>query len=252
MSYNIKWVTDKFDKGETLKYVFFWGHSNRNNEDIGKFIFSQWYPSSFVVDDVEYKTAEHWMMSHKALLFSDTELFEKIIQAEKPGEVKELGRRIRNFDEIKWNEKKFQIVKTGNVHKFNQNKDLKEFLIATADRVIVEASPTDIVWGIGVSQDSKMIDNPYTWRGENLLGFAIMEARDFLNNFGNFEYSGFEMQPPWKKFPAIDPLDMFWRMGNGEEYMVDFGKYLSNLSDSEKVRYELTYPATGTWNDYYN
>jgi ribA/ribD-fused uncharacterized protein len=146
MSYNIKWLTDKFDKGETLKYVFFWGHSNRNNEDIGKFIFSQWYPSSFVVDDIEYKTAEHWMMSHKALLFCDTELFEKIIKADKPGEVKELGRRIRNFDEIKWNEKKFEIVKTGNVHKFNQNKRLKEFLIATGDKVIVEASPADIVW----------------------------------------------------------------------------------------------------------
>ena len=252
MSYNIKWLTDKFDKGETLKYVFFWGHSNRHNEDIGKFVFSQWYPSSFVVDDIEYKTAEHWMMAHKALLFCDIELFEKIIKADKPGEVKELGRRIRNFDEIKWNEKRFQIVKTGNVHKFNQNKNLKEFLIATADKVIVEASSTDTVWGIGVSQDSKMIDNPYTWTGENLLGFVLMETREFLNDFGNFEYSGFEMQPPWKKFPEIDPLDMFWRMGSGEEYMVEFGKYFSNLSDREKVRYELTYPATGDWTDYYN
>jgi ribA/ribD-fused uncharacterized protein len=251
MSYDLKWLTDKFDKGETLKYIFFWGHSNKTDEDVGKFVFSQWYFSPFIVDDVEYKTAEHWMMAHKALLFGDAEIFEEIIKADKPGEVKELGRQIRGFDEVRWNDKKFHIVKTGNIHKFNQDKDLKDFLIATGDRVIVEASPTDTVWGIGLSQDSKMIDNPHTWRGENLLGFALMEARDFLINFGGFEYLGFEILPPWKKFPNIDPLDMFWRMGNGEQYIIDFGKYFADLSDREKVRYALTYPTSGDWSDYY-
>jgi ribA/ribD-fused uncharacterized protein len=181
MTYNLKWLTDKFDRGETLQYIFFWGHSNKSNEDVGKFVFSQWYPSSFVVEDVEYKTAEHWMMARKAILFNDKESFHKIIRADKPGEVKALGRLIRDFDEIKWNKNKFEIVKTGNIHKFNQNKNLKDFLFATGVRIIVEASPTDTVWGIGLSQDSNLIDNPYTWRGENLLGFALMEARDFLN-----------------------------------------------------------------------
>jgi hypothetical protein len=95
-----------------------------------------------------------------------------------------------------------------------------------------------------------MIDNPYTWRGENLLGFALMEARDFLNEFGDFEYSEFEMLPPWKKFPGIDPLDMFWRMGNGEQYVIDFGNYFANLSDKDKVRYELSYPPPGAWIDH--
>jgi ribA/ribD-fused uncharacterized protein len=184
MHYNLKWVTDKFDNGETLKYIFFWGHSNRHGEDVGKFVFSQWYPSAFTVDNLEYKTAEHWMMAHKASLFEDIETFDKILKAYKPGEVKELGRQIKGFDEIKWNEKKFEIVKTGNIHKFSQNKKLQDFLISTGTRIIVEASPTDSVWGIGLNQDSKMIDNPHTWRGENLLGFALMETRDFLNNFG--------------------------------------------------------------------
>src|SRR5687768_3369099 len=178
MSYNLKWVTDKFDNGETLKYIFFWGHSNKHGEDVGKFVFSQWYPSAFTVDNLEYKTAEQWMMAQKASLFEDDETFDKILKAHKPGEVKELGRQIRGFDEGKWNEMKFEIVKTGNIHKFSQNKKLKDFLIGTGTRIIVEASPTDTVWGIGLNQDSKMIDNPHTWRGENLLGFALMETRD--------------------------------------------------------------------------
>jgi ribA/ribD-fused uncharacterized protein len=252
MSYNLKWLLDRFDKGEAVKYIFFWGHSNKSNEDIGKFVFSQWYPSPFIVDNIEYKTAEHWMMAHKASLFGDSEIFHKIINAHKPGEVKELGRQIREFDEFKWNERKFEIVKTGNIHKFNQNKKLKDFLLATDDRIIVEASPTDTVWGIGLSQDSKMIDNPYTWRGENLLGFALMEARAFLNEFGDLEYAGFEMLPPWKKFPNVDPLDMFWRMGNGEQYMMDFEKYFASLSSKDKVRYELSYPPFGDWIDFYS
>jgi hypothetical protein len=184
MHYSLKWLLDKFDKGETIKYIFFWGHSNKNNAEIGKFIFSQWYDASFVVDNIEYKTAEHWMMAHKANLFGDNEIFQKIIGADKPGEVKELGRHIRQFDEVKWNEKKFEIVKAGNIHKFKQNKRLKDFLIATGDRVLVEASPTDTIWGIGLSAGSKMIENPHSWRGENLLGFALMETRDFLKESG--------------------------------------------------------------------
>lgn len=252
MHYNLKWLTDKFDKGETIKYIFFWGHSSKNNEEVGKFVFSQWYPSFFLVDNVEYKTAEHWMMANKASLFGENEIFQKIIKADKPGEVKELGRQIKGFDEVKWGQIKFEIVKTGNIHKFNQNKKLKDFLLSTADRVIVEASPTDTIWGIGLSQDSKMIDNPYTWHGENLLGFALMEVRDFLREFGDFECSPFEMQPPWKKFPNINPLDMFWRMGGGEQYVADFANYFDSLSDRDKVRYQLSYPATGDWIDYYS
>lgn len=189
MNYHLNWLKNKFDNGEVLKYIFFWGHSNKTPDEIGKFVFSQWYPSPFTVDDVEYKTAEHWMMAQKASLFGDNEISKRILKATKPGEVKELGRQISGFDETQWNNEKFEIVKTGNIHKFNQNKKLKEYLMSTADRIIVEASPTDSIWGIGLSQDSKMIENPHTWKGENMLGFAIMEARDFLRNgeASNFE-----------------------------------------------------------------
>jgi ribA/ribD-fused uncharacterized protein len=181
MKYNLDWVRQKFDNGEPVKYIFFWGHTSKNNAELGKHIFSQWFYSPFTVDNVEYKTSEHWMMASKAKIFGDLEIFDKIITTEKPGEIKELGRQIKNFDQSKWDEVKYEVVKNGNVYKFNQNKKLKDYLLSTGDRVIVEASPTDSIWGIGLSQDATHVDNPHTWKGQNLLGFAIMETRDILN-----------------------------------------------------------------------
>jgi ribA/ribD-fused uncharacterized protein len=132
------------------------------------------------VEGIKYKTSEHWMMTQKASLFGDSETAKKILLTDRPGEVKELGRQIKEFDESKWDEEKYEIVKAGNIHKFQQNEKLKDFLVSTGDRVLVEASPTDTIWGIGLAQDSRAVENPYTWRGLNLLGFALMEARDFL------------------------------------------------------------------------
>lgn len=180
MEYDIQWLTDKFDCEEKLEFVFFWGHTSNRGESIGKFIFSQWYPSPFIVDGVTYATAEHWMMAQKANLFGAPDIFGKIVSSEKPGEVKALGRQIRNFDEVRWNDHKYEIVKSGSIHKFSQNKSLKDYLLNTGDKILVEASPSDTIWGIGLHQDEKQIENPHTWRGTNLLGFALMEARDFL------------------------------------------------------------------------
>jgi len=182
MTYDINWIKDKFDSGEAIKYIFFWGHSSKENEEVGKFIFSQWFFAPFTSDNVEYKTSEHWMMASKAKLFGDNEIFAKIIKADKPGEVKELGRQIKNFDQLTWDKRKFEIVKGGNIYKFSQNQKLGDYLINTGDRVLVEASPVDPIWGIGLSQDSNNIDNPHTWRGLNLLGFSLMETRDFLKD----------------------------------------------------------------------
>ena len=247
MTYNLDWLINKFDSGETIEFVFFQGHTPTDNEAVGKFVFNQWFCSPFKVDKIEYKTAGHWMMAHKAMLFNDNESFDVIINADKTDEVKEIGRQIRGFDEVRWNENKYEIVRKGNIHKFRQNKILKDFLLATAARVIVEASPTDKIWGIGHSQDSNRIDNPHTWSGLNLLGFALMETRDFLNHFGDFEYANGKMLPPWRKYPTVQPLDGFWRMDHGEQYIIEFGKYFQALSDRDKIIYELSYPATGHW-----
>ena len=251
MTYSLKWLTSKFDAGEALKFIFFYGHTSKNFEAVGKFVFSQWFPAPFVVDSIEYKTAEHWMMAQKALLFDDHAAFERIISAVKPGEVKEIGRQIMGFDEIIWRDRRFDIVITGNIHKFKQNAALGKYLMDTGDRIIVEASPTDIVWGIGLPQDAKFIDNPYTWDGLNLLGFALMEARDFLVQFGDFEYFEGPVVPPWRKYPDVNPLDMFWRMGKGEDFSMEFSKFFNQLSDREKVIYRLSYPASGDWKDFY-
>jgi ribA/ribD-fused uncharacterized protein len=197
-TYHLKWLTDKCDNEEQLKFLFFWGHFNKSGEEIGKFCFSQWYNLPFVVDNVSYNTAEHWMMANKALLFEDFNTFDKIIACKKPGQAKELGREVLRFDEITWKARRSAIVITGNIHKFNQHQKHLEYLISTHGRILVEASPTDKVWGIGLGQGNEYIENPYFWNGENLLGFALMEVRDFFVTFGSFEYLKAKIELPWK------------------------------------------------------
>ncbi len=162
------------------KFLFFWGHQPSNDGTITKTCFSQWWESSFLVEGIEYKSAEHWMMAKKAELFNDKENLKQIIQCKTPAEAKKLGREVRNYNDTIWLEKRFDIVKNGNHHKFSQNKDLLEFLLNTNERIIVEASPVDPIWGIGMASDDKDINNPEKWKGLNLLGFALMEVRDEL------------------------------------------------------------------------
>jgi ribA/ribD-fused uncharacterized protein len=174
MKYNIQNIAPE------SKFLFFWGHQPSSDGTIIKTCFSQWWLSSFEVDKVVYKTAEHWMMAKKAELFKDDKVLEKILQAKSPAEAKKFGREVKNYNETLWLAARFDIVKEGNYHKFNQNTELKEFLINTKNRVIVEASPVDAIWGIGLASDHKDIENPEKWRGLNLLGFALMEVRDEL------------------------------------------------------------------------
>ena len=190
MRYHLSWLTEKFDKGETeaLSYIFFWGHTNKNSKPIGEFVLSQWYNSPFVVNGVLYKTAAHWMMGRKALLFGDRNTFNRILEADRPEEVRALSQNIEDFDELKWIEWRYEIVKEGNFHKFSQNKKLRSYLLNTADAVLVEANPVDEVWGIGLLPDSKFIKNPYAWNGLNLLGFALMEVREYLKHFSEFDF----------------------------------------------------------------
>jgi len=249
--YDINWLTQRFEDGDILEYIFFWGHTNKSKEQVNSTCFSQWFPSAFTVDKVLYKTAEHWMMAHKALLFDNSDIFEKIIKSDSPKDVKELGRNVIGYDDQKWNENKFEIVKLGNIHKFNQHPKLAEYLIETEDRIIVEASPVDKVWGIGLSQNSKDIDNIYAWDGQNLLGFALMEVRDFLKEFGHFKPLDNAIQTPWAKFSNIERSDMFWRMGLGEDYMDIFDKYYGNLTDKDKQTFRLTNPEPYNWAGFY-
>jgi ribA/ribD-fused uncharacterized protein len=182
MTYNIQNLIKSIEAGEKQKYLFFWGHQPPKDGSITKTCFSQWWQSPFEVNGVKYVTAEHWMMAKKAELFGDNDILSKILNAKSPAEAKKLGRLVKNFDPKTWDENKFEFVVEGNFHKFSQHDNLKEFLLNTNNRIIVEASPVDKVWGIGMAADHPHIENPRLWKGENLLGFALMEVRDKLTN----------------------------------------------------------------------
>ena len=86
----------------------------------------------------------------------------------------------RNHIRCVWKSARFDVVVKGNLAKFSQNERLKSYLLSTADRIIVEASPKDDVWGIGLEESAIDVINPRKWKGTNLLGFALMEVRDLL------------------------------------------------------------------------
>ncbi len=119
-------------------------------------------------------------MAQKALLFDDQETHEKLMESNQPKEIKALGREIKNFEQSKWDEHKYQIVLNGNIAKFSQNESLKDFLLGTGNAVLAEASSYDRIWSIRLSADNPSAKAPKCWQGENLLGFALMETRDIL------------------------------------------------------------------------
>ncbi|SFM37159.1 NADAR family protein [Marinobacter zhejiangensis] len=173
-------LIDFVNHGNEAKYVFFWGHQE-SGQQVSKSCFSQWYDASFLEDGNRFLTAEHYMMYHKARLFGDNEACNNVLLASNPGEAKAIGREVRGFSQTIWDDNRFDIVVNANLAKFAQNTDLKAFLLGTGSRVLVEASPVDRIWGIGLAQDNPAAQNPNTWKGLNLLGFALMEVRDRLS-----------------------------------------------------------------------
>lgn len=161
-------------------FVFFWGHTDHQASDIGKQCLSQWYHSPFVVGDLCYNCAEQYMMAEKAYAFGDEHIWHEIMAAYDPLIIKKLGRRVRNFNGYVWNIYCNEVVKSGNLAKFTQNTKLKEFLLSTGDKILVEASPKDTIWGIGLSADDPNVCIPDRWPGENRLGFILMEVRDII------------------------------------------------------------------------
>ena len=167
------WVRE----GHRFDYLLFWGHHQKRKGGPDASCLSQWFPASFVVNGVQFPTAEHWMMAGKARLFGDGEMLEKILKAPDPGKAKALGRRVRGFDHEAWSAARCSLVIEGNVEKFSQNALMKRFLVNTGRRILVEASPRDQIWGIGMGASNPDATNPVKWRGTNLLGFALMETR---------------------------------------------------------------------------
>lgn len=166
--------------GERFDYVCFWGHRPRAEGALSASCFSQWYPSPFTVDGVRYATAEHWMMAGKARLFDDAGALANVLANDDPAAAKAAGRRVRDFDEARWLAHRFDLVVEGNVAKFSQHPALRGFLLSTGDQVLVEASPVDAIWGIGLAAADPRVSDPSQWSGLNLLGFALMVVRERL------------------------------------------------------------------------
>lgn len=168
-------------RGARPKLLLFWGHTaNASGKDVGKECLSQWYGAPFSLGGRTFPTAEHYMMFQKALLFRDDQAAEKILAAKSPAIAKKLGRTVKGFVQGAWDEERLRFVADGNEAKFDQHPRLRAFLLATKDKVLVEASPRDRIWGIGLPETDSRAANPLTWRGLNLLGFALMIARSRL------------------------------------------------------------------------
>lgn len=142
--------------------------------------FSNFHPSEFVVDGILFRTAESYIMWRKATEFGDHASAEAILQAKTPAECKKLGRRVKHFDDRKWTEVREQVAFDAVWHKFRDNPKLRDFLLNTGDLILVEASPSDRIWGIGYSEEEAW-DNRHQW-GENIIGQALMQVRGQLRN----------------------------------------------------------------------
>ncbi|MFG1913280.1 NADAR family protein [Micromonospora sp. NPDC048898] len=167
-------------QGHRVKFLFFWGHQPERDGRVGAGCLSQWWPAAFTADGLGFATAEHYMMWRKAMLFGDRAMAEEILAAPHPHAAKTLGGRVAGFDQQTWSEHRCAIVVAGNLAKFDQHPALRAFLLDTGQRVLVEASPVDRIWGIGLNRDDPAAADPGSWRGLNLLGFALMQVREVL------------------------------------------------------------------------
>ena len=153
----------------TDKYVFFWGG-----------VCSQWYPSQFEINEQKFNCAEQYMMYKKALLFEDEDVANAIMATFNTREQKALGRKVRGFDKDVWEVECKEYVYEANYAKFTQNPELLEELQSYGDREIVEASPQDKIWGIGMHETHPDILDKSKWQGTNWLGEAVMRVREQL------------------------------------------------------------------------
>ena len=158
---------------ETQQYFYFWRDASP---------FSQWHQSLFVVDGIEFNCAEQYMMYQKALLFKDEITAAEILKAKHPRQQKALGRKVYPFIPEVWNKHSEQIVYDGNFAKFTQNPYLIEALMRTEGMTLVEASPYDSIWGIGLDEETARVTSPEQWPGQNKLGKILTKLRiDLIN-----------------------------------------------------------------------
>ncbi|MGO4529514.1 NADAR family protein [Paenibacillus sp. 2TAF8] len=155
------------------KFTFFWRTASP---------FSQWFLADFTVNGVQYTSAEQYMMHQKALLFNDQNNADKIMKTRSASVQKKLGRQVAGFNQTIWESECQRIVYEGNRAKFTQNEDLLAALLATRGTTLVEASPDDRIWGVGLAEEDPRIRNRKTWRGTNWLGEILTRLREEIGS----------------------------------------------------------------------
>lgn len=159
---------------------FFFGHHAPAGHDVGPFVLSQWWPAPFEVGGICYHHAEGYLMAEKARTFGDETALGRILAATRPEVAKRIGRGVSGYDDHRWAELRYAAAVRGNLAKFSQHPELGRYLLSTAPAVLVEASPFDPIWGIGLRAIGPDARHPSRWRGTNLLGFALTEVRALL------------------------------------------------------------------------
>ena len=162
-------------RGETMEKLFFWGHTEYGSK-VTKACLSNFYPCEFIFNGKMFYFSEQCFMYQKAILFNDFEIAEQILNETDVRKIKALGRKVKNFNNELWDKHKEDFMFNACYAKFSQNNELKDFLLSTGNREIVETSPVDNIWGIGFSSD-KAMENVDKW-GQNLLGKVLMKVRE--------------------------------------------------------------------------
>lgn len=173
-SNNYYFYVDENECKTQLQVIGFW----KVNKPYG--FLSQWYCSNFTENNMTFNTGEKYMMYKKALLFDPTSV-DVILRQNNPATLKKMGRSISNFDQKVWDENKYLIIYTANYLKFSQDENLKKQLLDTKNLILAEASPIDKIYGIGLEPDNPNVQDINKWKGENLLGKALMDVRKNLS-----------------------------------------------------------------------
>lgn len=155
-----------------MNFIFF----HKPNEENG--YLSNWYSSDFVVNNIHFSSMEQYMMYQKAICFKDTNTAENILKISDVSQIKALGRLVKNYDDNHWNGVRQIVVYEGLLAKFSQNDELKNQLKATKDAILAECAVQDRIWSIGLSMKDENRFDKAKWKGQNLLGYALMKVRD--------------------------------------------------------------------------
>ena len=148
------------------------------NEENG--FLSNWYLSSFIIDNVTYSSVEQYMMYQKAICFCDRDVARQIMETDDVSIIKSLGRAVSNYDDIIWSNIREKVVFDALMAKFSQNSELKKELLDTGDALLAECAVKDVIWGIGLSMNDPNRFQLDYWRGKNLLGYTLMKVREIL------------------------------------------------------------------------